>query len=257
MVKRKKYRLRQGDIIDVEEFHDGRYGAPGQRRAKRDKPTEEQIRANNARNKARRCRQRMLEYFHEGDIFATWTYEVKNRPPDMKEALKDFQKAMRRVRAEFKKRGHEVFWIRNIERGTKGAWHIHLIINEIGDTASIITKAWTKGGTWSIEIKNSKYFDEDFTLLSNYMTKDEYSAEPKKDGKPGKPRLKEANYKTSRNMPLPEPKVDKLWRWQKEPKAPKGYYIAKIYEGINPVTGYKYRRYTLIRLERRKRRCSR
>lgn len=26
MVKRKRYRFRQGDVIDVEEFHDGRYG---------------------------------------------------------------------------------------------------------------------------------------------------------------------------------------------------------------------------------------
>lgn len=252
MVKRKRYRFRQGDVIDVEEFHDGRYGGPGAGRAKRAKPTEEQMRVVNAQNKAKRCRQRMLEYFREGDIFATWTYEVRNRPPDMQAALKDFQKAMRYVRREFKKRGYEVFWIRNIERGTKGAWHIHLVINEIGDTASIITKAWAKGGTWSIEIKNSKYYDEDFTKLANYMTKDEHTTEEKKDGKPGKPRLSEANYNTSRNMPLPEPKVDKLQRWKEEPKSKKGYYIAKIHEGINPVTGYKYRRYTMIRLKRRR-----
>ena len=173
-------------------------------------------------------------------------------PMILQAALKDFQKAMRYVRREFKKRGYEVFWIRNIERGTKGAWHIHLVINEIGDTASIITKAWTKGGTWSIEIKNSKYYDEDFTKLANYMTKDEHTTEEKKDGKPGKPRLSEASYNTSRNMPLPEPKVDKLRRWKEEPKPKKGYYIAKIHEGINPVTRYKYRRYTMIRLKRRR-----
>lgn len=167
MVKRKRYRFRQGDVIDVEEFYDGRYGGPGTGRAKRAKPTEEQMRVVNAQNKAKRCRQRMLEYFKEGDIFATWTYEVRNRPPDMQAALKDFQKAMRYVRREFKKRGYEVFWIRNIERGTKGAWHIHLVINEIGDTASIITKAWTKGGTWSIaallmwSFKNQQTVDKD------------------------------------------------------------------------------------------------
>lgn len=48
MVKRKRYRFRQGDVIDVEEFHDGRYGGPGTGRAKRAKPTEEQMRAVNA-----------------------------------------------------------------------------------------------------------------------------------------------------------------------------------------------------------------
>lgn len=248
MIRRKQYKFRKGDVIDVEEFHDGRYGAPGEKRQKRAKLTKEQMQKVNALNKAKRCRQRMLAYFHKGDIWATWTYEVRNRPPTMAEALKDFQKAMRYVRREYKKRGYEVFWIRNIEKGTKGAWHIHLIINEIGDTVSILEKAWEKGGIWSTQIKKSKYYDEDFTKLSNYMTKDENTVEIKKDGKPGKPRIAEASYNTSRNMPLPEPRVEKLHRWKAEPKPKKGYYIAKIHEGINPVTGYKYRRYTMIRL---------
>ena len=34
-VKRKTYRYRDGDIIDVEEYHDGRYGAPGEKREKK------------------------------------------------------------------------------------------------------------------------------------------------------------------------------------------------------------------------------
>ena len=53
MVKRKRYRFRQGDVIDVEEFHDGRYGGPGTGRAKRAKPTEEQMRRSMLRTKPR------------------------------------------------------------------------------------------------------------------------------------------------------------------------------------------------------------
>lgn len=247
--KRKTYRFRQGDIIDVEEYHDGNYGAPGKNRTKKKKLTEEQMRAVNARNKAMRCRRRLLEYFTPGDIFATWTYEVKKRPPTMKDALKDFQKAIREVRKEYKKRNRELFWIRNIERGTKGAWHIHLVINEIGDTASIIQKAWKKGGIYITEIRNNaKLYDEDFTRLANYITKDEHTIEPKADGEPGKPRIKEASYNTSRNMPLPEPKVDKLLTWRKMPKPKKGYYMVSFYEGENPATGLRYRRYTMARL---------
>lgn len=249
--KRKTHRLQKGNVIDVEEFHDGNYGAPGKQRKKKAKPTAEQMQKVNALNKARRCRHKMLEYIKPGDIWATWTYRVKDRPPDMAAALKDFQKAMIYVRREYRKRGYEVFWFRNIEQGTKGAWHIHLVINEIGDTASILQKAWDKGGTWTTQIKKSEFYDEDFTKLSNYMTKDEHAVEEKKDGTPGKPRLKKANYNTSRNMPLPEPKKDKLVRWKREPKPKKGYYIARIHEGVNPVTGYKYRRYTMIRLNRR------
>lgn len=248
-VKRKTYNLCGGDILDVEEFHDGNYGAPGKERKKKRKPTPEQMQAVNAANKQKRCRQRLLQYFDHGDCFATWTYEPRNRPPDMEHALKDFQKAIRYVRAEYKKRGRELFWIRNIERGTKGAWHIHLVVKEIGDTASILQRAWSHGGTYTEEIRKSeKVYDEDFTKLASYMTKDEHSRDRKKDGSPGAPRLKEANYGTSRNMPLPEPKVDMLLRWKSEPKPKKGYYLLNVHEGINPVTGFKYRRYTMMRL---------
>lgn len=249
MVNRNTYFYREGEIIDVEEYHDGRYGAKGEKRLKKEKPTEEQMRKVNALNKAKRCRQRLLLYFNPGDCLATWTYEEDNRPPDMKTALKHFQNAMKIVRREYEKRNREVFWIRNIERGTKGAWHIHLVINEIGDTASIIKKAWKHGGTYSVEIRlKKKLYDEDFYKLANYMTKDEYTTETKKDGPQSKPRIKEANYNTSRNMPLPKPRKDKLHGWKEEPKAKKGYYIARIHEGINPKTGYKYRRYTMIRI---------
>ena len=249
MIRRKKYKLRQGDIIEVEEYHDGRYGGAGNRRKRKEKPTPEAARIINSKNKAKKCRQRMLEYFREGDVLATWTYEVRNRPPDMEGALKDFQRAMRRVRTEYRKRGYEVFWIRNIERGTKGAWHIHLLINEIGDTASILMNAWNKGGTWTTKIKDSKLYSTDMSQLASYLTKDKHTRADRKDGTRGKPRLAESSYSTSRNMPLPEPEVDKLQRWKKEPRPKKGYYIAKSVEGINPVTGYRYRRYTMVRLK--------
>lgn len=247
MIKRKKTRYRNGEIIDVEEYHAGKYGAPGVSRAKKRKLTKEQIQEVNARNKAKRCRQRLLEYFSEGDIFATWTYKKENRPSCINEALKDFQKAIRYVRREYKKRGCELYWIRNIEQGTKGAWHIHIVINQIGDTAGILEKAWEKGGMWFSEIKKSKFCDEDMTALASYMTKDENTKEKKKNGELAKPRLKTANYNISRNMPLPEPKIDKIYRWKAEPKPQKGYYIARIYEGINPATRFKYRQYTMIR----------
>ena len=240
-VKRKTTRLRSGDILEIEEYHDGNYGAPGKGRQKKKKPTKEQMAYINQLNKARRCRLRLLEYMNEGDYFGTWTYRKNERPPDMQTALKDFDR----------KQGYELFWIRNIERGTRGAWHIHFAINHIPGVAEVITGAWTHGGTYLTEIRNSEFYDEDFTRLGNYLTKSEKTREKKADGSPGQPRIREASYGHSRNMPLPEPKVDKLRRWKQELKPKKGFYIARIHEGINPATGYKYRRCTMIRLKRR------
>ena len=251
MIKRTKMFLRNGEVIDVSEFHDGRYGARGEKRGKRKKPTKEEMQKVNARNKTKKCRQRMIQYLNKGDLFCTLTYKLEERPLNMQEALKDFQAFMKAVRREYKKRGMKCYWFRNIECGTKGAWHIHLVINDIGDTASLIQRAWKHGGTWTITISNSKFYDEDFTKLASYMTKDENTVELKQDGTPCKPRIRESSYNTSRNMPLPEPKPDKLLRWKKEVKPSKGYYIARIYEGINPVTGYRYRQYTMMKLNRR------
>ncbi len=93
------------------------------------------------------------------------------------------------------KRGYENFYIRNIERGTKGAWHIHFVVKEVGDTASIVQNAWDKGGTWLTKIKDSDYYSEDMLKLAEYLTKDEYSTETKKDGTQSKPRIRESSYR--------------------------------------------------------------
>lgn len=251
MIDRKISTYRQGDVVDVAEHPEGRHGAPGMPRRKKKKLTPMQMKIVNRQNKARRCRAYLLEYFHPGDMLVTYTYRVEERPPDMKEALKDFQKVKRYIQREYRKRGYELFWIRNIERGTRGAWHFHIVVNSIPDTPNILKGAWKRGNVDMVEIKDSNHYDEDFTKLANYMTKDETTREKKKDGTLAKPKLKEASYNHSRNMHLKKPKPDKLVRWKKEVKPKKGYYIARIHEGINPFTGYKYRRYTMIRLNRR------
>lgn len=247
-INRKTTTLRKGDVIDVLECPEGNYGAPGMPRLKRKKPTKEQMIQVNLLNKARICRLKMLAYMNYGDFFITWTYKKSERPPGMKTALKHFQDAMKKIRPYYQKQLYECFWFRKIECGTKGAWHIHLVIKNIPGAESVIRSAWQHGGTYLVEIRKSELFDEDFTKLANYMTKNENTIEYKQDGTPAKPRIREASYNTSRNMPLPEPKKDKLVRWKKEVKPKKGYYIINLYEGTNPATGLPYRRYTMIRI---------
>ena len=235
--KRKTYDF--GDVIEREEFHDGRYGGPGRKRQKRKKPTKEQIEKRNQYNKEKKARHLLRKYFKKNDYFSTWTYRREDRPDDMAAAKSDYAKAVRYIRKEYRKRGCELRWIRNIEAGSKGAWHIHVVVNRIPDTDIILAKAWGHGKVWNELLYEAGNFRE----LAAYITK---------SGKT-EPGLKESNYSTSRNMPPPIPSIKKMKRWQEEPKAKKGYYIDKetYYEGINPVTGCKYRHYTMIRLNRR------
>lgn len=50
--RRKTYKLRGGDVYDVEEYPDGRYGAKGKARQKKKKPTPEQMAAVNQDRKS-------------------------------------------------------------------------------------------------------------------------------------------------------------------------------------------------------------
>ena len=70
--KRNKYIMKHGDVIDIEEYHDGNYGAKGIKRTPKKKLTKEDMQKVNDQNKTKKCRQRLLQYFSFGDCFATW-----------------------------------------------------------------------------------------------------------------------------------------------------------------------------------------
>ena len=239
MYKQKSYDL--GDIREVMEYHNGRYGAPGMPRMKKKKATPEQIRKTNQWNKERQCWRKMKLNFQENDYWVTLTYKLENRTQDMKEAAKDIRKWIQKVRTQYKRQEVELKWMLHTEIGSRGGVHHHLIINRIPDADLIMRKAWEKGG-----IHIDLLYDEGgLRKLAEYLSKTP----------DGENKLKESRYSCSRNLKIPvaEVKVYKRKTWKDEPKLPKGYYLDKetYHEGINPVTGYKYRRYILIRLNRR------
>lgn len=236
--RRLTYRFK--NAIEVEEHRNINYGAPGRGRQKRDKPTKEQMEKVNQYNREKRARHRLREYFDVNDYFSDLTYRREARPPDMKTAKKQFKKFLKAVRKEYAKRGKPLRWMRNIEVGTKNGWHIHFIVNRIEDTDIILRKAWEYGKVVNVLL----YEKGEFTKLAAYITKT-----PKTD-----PRLKESSYSSSRNMPLkkPEKKDYRYWKSWRKIKIPEGFYLEKetFYEGENPHTGFKYRRYTLLRYRR-------
>lgn len=226
------------NVIEVYEYLDGRYGARGSPREKKKKPTPEQVKKRNQWNRERKARHKLRTWFHPNDYLVTLTYRKSDRPQDMKTAVKQLGKYLRPVRRAYQKAGDELRYLRNIEVGTRGAWHIHIIVNRITD-ADLILNTWPHGGV------NFKllYEQGNFRELAAYITKT-----PETD-----PRLKESSYHGSQNLPVPEPDVKRLAYWRKDPQPTKGYCIDKeeYHEGINPVTGCKYRYYTLIPFHRR------
>ena len=101
------------NAIEVEERHTYKYRSPGMKREKKMKLTPLQMQEVNRKNKEKICRRRLRKYFRENDYFVCLTYKREERPTDMTEAKKDFSDAMRVIRREYRKAGHEVRWIRN------------------------------------------------------------------------------------------------------------------------------------------------
>ena len=233
---KKIYRLRKAS--EIEEYHTAKYGAPGQERQPKKKLTPEQMEKQNQVNREKKARRKLREHFQSNDYFSDLTYRKEERPADMETAKGHFKKFIRQVRKEYRKRGQELRWLRNIEVGTKNGWHIHLVINRIPDTDIILQEAWPCGKV----INTLMYEKGSFADLAAYITKT-----PATD-----PRLRESDYSASRNLPIPEPekKVYLHWKTWKEIKVPKGYYLDKssVKEGKNPFTGYRYRSYALLPL---------
>lgn len=236
--KRKVYRFL--NAMEIEEYHTVRYGAPGQPRMKRAKPTPEQIEKRNQYNKEKLARRKLRAHFRKNDYFVDLTYRRDARPPDLETAKEHFRKFLRIIRREYQRRGLELRWMRNIEVGTKNGWHIHVIVNRIPDTDLILREAWEHGKV----VHELLYEKGEYARLAAYITKT-----PKTD-----PRLRESSYSASRNLPLPEPEERTYLHWKtwKKVRVPAGYYLDResLQEGVNPVTGYRYRVYSLIKFRR-------
>lgn len=222
------------DSIEVEEKHTGRYGAPGEKRAKRAKPSPEQIEKQNQWRRERDLRRLIKENFEENDLWVTLTYRKDARPPTLQDAKEDIQKCLRKLREQYKKRGTALKYIVAAEIGSRGGVHHHLIINRIDESDKLLAKLWEKGRVHMTLM----YKQGGFRDLAEYIAK----RPPDKSDK---------WYSRSRNLSVPQAKRQIMLgaTFKREPQPPKGYYLEKetYYQGINPVTGHRYRHYIFVR----------
>ena len=227
-------------VIDVEKYHTGRYGAPGCKRQPKRKRTPEEIRNQNYINACKRLRRIINNNFEAGDLHCTLTYKQENRlsAEDSKKELTNF---LRRMKSAYRKRGHELKWIAVTEYQNK-AIHHHMIINMIPDTVPLLQEQWRPGRVHFTPLDDSG----DYRALADYLIK-----ETEKTFRDPEAACKE-RYSRSRNLIIPEPKkkVISSASFRKAPKPIKGYYIdtESVCTGFNPVTGYPYQTYTMIKI---------
>lgn len=248
MYMRNEWQYRKGELVEIEHYYPGNYGAPGMPRAEKKKKTPEQIKKQNERNRIKFLQRLIIANFTKGDLHLVLTYGSRDKP-GYEQAKKDLRKFINRMRTAYKKAGFRFKYIAVTEYGKKGhALHHHLVIQDIAtdriDTIRLARKLWELGHAGWTDL----YEDGEYKKLAEYIVK----RETKQEGE-------WSSYTRSRNMVIPKPKRKKLYRrrWLPEPKPWKGYEIIKdsIINGENRFTGYPYQKYMMRRIgpERRDR----
>ena len=234
----------------------GDYGAKGEKRAPRERPSPWQIELQNQINKKNRIRRTIKANFMENDFWLTFTYR-KGERKDMQGVKEDLNIFSRKLQRRYKRHEAEMKWMRTIEIGSRGGIHIHLILNRIrgADADIMIKECWPHGRVFFSNL----YEEGGYEQLAQYMAKVPDEEERKKKGLPRKLTKEEYSYSTSRNLIRPKPERKRYRRWTVRklliygPKPTPGYYIVpeSIRSGTNRYTGYSYMRYTEEKLDRR------
>ena len=164
MYTRKTYRF--PGSIEVEEYHSGKYGAPGQARGKKRKPTPEEIKKRNQTNRENYVRRLMKANFRKNDYWITLTYQKGSRP-SVEKMRKDVDKLLRKVRSAYRKKGQEFKYILRMGIGKRGGPHLHILVNRITDTDLIFSDQWEHGGIFF----KPAYEEGGFKALADYIVK--------------------------------------------------------------------------------------
>lgn len=227
--------------MEIHKYYPLNYGAPGMQRGKRASPTPNAVKRQNAWKKKEELRRLIQLNFNPGDPHMTLTFKKELRPkPEDVPKIRD--RLIRRIKREYKKQGWSLKWICVCETGSRGAVHFHLILNGCHnngtDTTQILNNAWDMGNLYIVPLYKDT---SSYGTLAGYLTKEAVK-------KINDYRLADVRYSRSRNLIKPVEKketVKEAVSWTKKPKAPKGWYVVQVLNGLNRYTGLPYQRYTI------------
>lgn len=202
--------IRSGEQLEVEiypEFTKGqKEDIPEEGRRKKDRQAQRNL---NEKNSRKQCERTINANFNNEDIWATFTYAPENAPASMEVAKRDMKNYFRRLNYQRKKKGlPNARYVYVTERGEKGKWHHHIVMD--GDIdRDTVEKLWTLGER--NQVRRLKKDENGLVGMAKYITK------PK-----GKGKGQEQDTDTG--------KYQKTWtpsKGLKKPKEDKNHYKTK------------------------------
>lgn len=247
------------DTIEHEIKFVGKYGAAGEKRAKKEKPTSDEQKMINLKKKEKLIRRVINLNFAPDDLWITLKYQSGFRQKDLTKVKNDLKNFLRRLKRRYQKHDRVLKYVYRIEVGKRGGVHVHLLVNRIPDTDLMLKECWDMekaAGVWMTHI----YEEGSYKKLAEYIVKI-----PEEDEVKGQLSLFDLEdqktlikYSCSRNLirPVPDRKTYTRRTLRKILvdgiiKPAKGYVIDKssIYQGINRFTGMSYLYYTEIKIK--------
>ena len=212
------------------------------RTQKNQKPTTEAQKKVNLRRAEDILTKKMDANFCGNDYYITLDYRPDERPEGKEELLEQMKKFLRDMRKLYKQEETTLKYIWVAEIGSKGATHIHMVVNEID--IKKLKKMWKYGG---MTIK-PMWDDGNYRKLAAYFIK--YSE--KTLNTTGE--LHGKRWNQSKNLITPPEKIQVIKsrdHYSQNIKVPKGYYLDKdsVRTGVHEITGYSFLRYTLVKME--------
>lgn len=249
------------NYIEHEIYFAGNYGAKGEKRAEREKPTPLQIAKNNQWNRIKRMRRTLQLNFYPGDYWITVKYKAGTRK-DIKEVKADVKKFLDGLRKKYKARGQPLMFVYRIEIGKRGGLHCHMVINRIPDGDLLMRDSW-KAATDDAGAIDYQTIDDSggFGGLAEYICKKpdvEHLGQIEFTFR-DEDRKKILAVSSSRNLKRPEPIRKEYHHWtlkriltgELDIKPTEGFYIDKdsVRKGVNKFTGLSYLYYTEVRIK--------
>lgn len=206
----------------------------GKKRRKRENPTPEQVQKNNDRIAIRKLARLINANFGPGDLHVVLT---DASGMSEREALKERQNFLRRMRREYRKAGSDMKAIWATEMDPRS--HHHLVMS--GIDINVIARQWPHGRVKVLPLDNAR----DYTKLAEYLIKETNDAfrDPS--------RATKQRYGRTRNLEDPvivrqavrecDFNINKI-------KPVKGYHLDpdSIEEFTNPITGIPTITYRMI-----------